>query len=90
MVTTHNSTTLKENGMTEEILFLVILGQEMFCIRSPDTKRSIFMPTMLLHPFFHLLTYTNPNILMDAKQQARALLLLKLFEPFVFYGLRTI
>ena len=67
MVTTHNSTALKVNGMTEGIFVLVLFGSKDFCIRSPDTIKSMFMPTMLLHPFFHLLTSTNPSILMGAK-----------------------
>ena len=49
----------------------------------------MFMPTMLLYPFFHLQEHTNLTILMDAKQKALTLLLLRLFEPFVFYAYRT-
>ena len=30
MVTTHNSTALKVNGMTEDILFVVLFGQKIF------------------------------------------------------------
>ena len=30
MVTTHNSTALKENGMTEDILFVVLFSQNIF------------------------------------------------------------
>ena len=61
-----------------------------FCIWSSDKKRSMFMPTIFLHPFFYVQEHINPSTLMDAKQWVRALLLLRLFEPFVFYGLRTI
>ena len=43
------------------------------------------MLTIFLFFVLHLLPYTNPNILMDAKQWVRALLLLRLFEPFLFY-----
>ena len=41
MVTTHNSTTLKVNDMTEGILFVVLFPPKKFCIQSSDTKRSI-------------------------------------------------
>ena len=41
MVTTHNSTTLKVNDMTEDILFVVLFPPKKFCIQSSDTKRSI-------------------------------------------------
>ena len=44
------------------------------------------MSTIFCFLFSLLLTYTNPSTLMDAKQWARALLLFRLFEPFVFYS----
>ena len=50
----------------------------------------MFMPTIFLYPFFYVQEHINPSTLMDAKQWVRALLLLRLFEPFVFHGLRTI
>ena len=42
------------------------------------------MPIFFVFLFSHLLTYTNPTILTDAKQWVRVLLLLRFFEPFVF------
>ena len=48
-----------------------------------------FMPTIFLSLAFHLQEHTNPTILMDAKQWALTLLLLRLFEPHVFDSLRT-
>ena len=39
------------------------------------------MATVFLFLVFRLLTYTNPSTLMDAKQWALILLLLRLFEP---------
>ena len=45
---------------------------------------------MILSPAFHLQEHTNLIILMDAKQLVRALFLLRLFEPFVFYSHCTI
>ena len=51
-------------------------------------KKPMFMPIVFLSLFFHLLTYTNPNILIDAKQLVLTLFLLRLFEPYVFYNHR--
>ena len=48
------------------------------------------MPTIFLSLFSRLLKYTNPSTLMGAKQWVRALLLLRLFEPSVFYNHNTI
>ena len=47
-------------------------------------KKPMFMPIIFLSNFFHFLTYTNPTILMDAKQLALTLLLLRLSDPFFF------
>ena len=55
-----------------------------------QTEKPIFMPTIFLSLFSRLLKYTNPSTLMGAKQWVRALLLLRLFEPSVFYNHRTI
>ena len=54
-------------------LFLFLFGQKFFHIRSQDIKKPMFTPTTFLFLFFHLLTYTNPNILTDAKQQVLTL-----------------
>ena len=48
-----------------------------------------FMPKIFLSLAFHLQKHTNPTILMDAKQRALTLLLLKLLEPYVFDSLPT-
>ena len=51
--------------------------QNIFCI-------PMFMPTIFLSPFFGLLTYTNLNILMGAKQLALTLFLFVGFALCVF------
>ena len=73
MVTTHNSTALKVNGMTEDILFLVLLGQKTFCIQSQDTKSPMFTPTISLFLFPHPQEHTNSTTLMGTKQWVGAL-----------------
>ena len=72
MVTTHDSTALKTNGMTEDILFLVLLGQKMFA-SGHQTKSPMFTATVFLFLFYHPQEHTNPSILMGAKQWAGAL-----------------
>ena len=58
----------------EDIFILFLFGQKSFCIQSSDTKKPMFMPTIFLSFFFfHLLTYTNPNFLMGARQWALTL-----------------
>ena len=47
------------------------------------------MTRIFLFLFFRLLTYINPTIFMDAKQQVLTLLLLRLFKPCVIYSSRT-
>ena len=42
MVTKHNSTALKVNGMTEDIFICSSFWSKSFCIRSPDTKKKFF------------------------------------------------
>ena len=86
MITMHNSTALKVNGMTEDILFVVLFGQRVFACGYQTQKRPIFIPTIFLFLFSCLLTCTSPVTLMDAEQWVRALLLLRLFEPSVFYN----
>ena len=78
-----------ETFNTEGIFNFSPFGSTIFCIRSPDTKRSMFIPTTFLSLFSLLLTFTNPNILIYAKQWVRALLLLRLSEPSVFYNHHT-
>ena len=43
MVTTHSSTALKVNGMTEDILFVFPFRPKKFCIWSSDKKAYILM-----------------------------------------------
>ena len=58
-----------------------------FCIRLIRYKEGLyFMTTFFLYPFFHVLTYTNANILMDGRQWVKVLFLLRLFVPCVFGG----
>ena len=52
----------------EGIFILVLFSQKIFYIQSPDIKKPIFMPIIFLSVIFDLLTYTNPSILMGAKQ----------------------
>ena len=52
-------------------------------------KGPIFNPTIFLFFFSHPQEHTNPSTFMGAKQWVRALLLLRLFGPSVFDGLRT-
>ena len=66
IVTTHNSTALKINGMTEEILFAVLFGQEIFVSGHQTQKSHVYAHNF--SAFFCLLTCTNPTTLMDAKQ----------------------
>ena len=54
MVTAQISTTLKVNGMTEDILFAILFGQKIFCVWTTDTKKPIFMPTTFLPVFYCL------------------------------------
>ena len=56
--------------------------------KRPSDAFTIFSQFFCLF-FSRLLTYTNRNILMDAKQWVGALILLRLFEPFVFDNPRT-
>ena len=72
MVTTHNSTALKEHGITEDILFLVSWGSKHF-VSSHWTQKGPDYPTIFLFLCFLLLTYTNPSTLMDVKQLVRVL-----------------
>ena len=60
MVATRNSTALKENDMTENILFLVLLGQK---IQPRDTKEAYiylynfsvcFFSSSVIYQFHHL------------------------------------
>ena len=53
-------------------LFLFLLGQKSFASSHQTQKRPIFIPTSFCFLFSLLLTCTNPNILMDAKQWVRA------------------
>ena len=47
------------------------------------------MHMVFLSLAFRLLTYTNPNILIDAKQWVKALPLFLIFESFVFHNSRA-
>ena len=59
---------IKDKGHDRRHLyFSSFFGSKSFFILTQDTKRSMFMPTIFLFLFFHLLTYINSNILMDAK-----------------------
>ena len=40
-------------------LFTFLWGSKKFCIRSPDTKKSMPMPTIFLFLFSHLLSYQS-------------------------------
>ena len=59
------------------------------CIRSTDTKKPIFVSTIFLSLFSHLLACTNPTSLMGAKQYALILFLFVFSVPYVFDNLRT-
>ena len=52
MITTHNSTALKVNGMTEDILFVVLFAQRVFASGYQTQKGPIFIPTIFLFFFF--------------------------------------
>ena len=54
MVTTHDSTALKTNGMTEDILFLVLLGQKMFA-SGHQTQKVPCLPPQFFCFFFIIL-----------------------------------
>ena len=47
MITTHNSTASKVNGITEDILFVVFFGQSFFVCWWPDTV----MPIIIIMPY---------------------------------------
>ena len=83
MVTTHNSTALKENGITEDILYLVPWESKNF-VSGHQTQKGPVYPHNFSVSFFHLLACTNPSTLMDSKQWVRALPLFLLFEPCGF------
>ena len=53
-------------------------------LNSSDLKAHAYVHNFSVSFFFHLLTYTTPNILMDARQWVRALLLFLLFGFYVF------
>ena len=55
-----------------------------FCIRSPETKRAMFISTIFLSLLSLSLPCTNLSILRDARQQVEVLLLFLLFEPCIF------
>ena len=48
------------------------------------------MLKIFLSLVFHRYEHTNPSTLMDAKQWVKVLLLLRFFEPSIFYNHRTI
>ena len=60
---------------------LILLGQKSFCIRSPDTKRYMLIPTIFLSLFSHLHKHTNPTTLMDANQKVGVLFYLCFMSP---------
>ena len=71
--------------MTEDIFNLYfILDQKIFVPGHQIQKDPYLMPTIFLSLFFHLLTHTNPAILMDATQLTLTLILLRLFVPCIF------
>ena len=71
-------------------LFVVLFGQNIFLyLVSKYKKAPIFIPIVFLSLFFHLLTCTNPNTLMDAKQWVKVLFLFLLSRPYIFGNLRT-
>ena len=61
MVTTHNSTILKENGITEDVLFLVLVGSKKLCIRSLDTKSPCLYLQFLYPVTRHKEAYVYPH-----------------------------
>ena len=61
MVTTHNSTILKENGIKEDVLFLVLVGSKKLCIRSLDTKSSCLYLQFLYPVTRHKKAYVYPH-----------------------------
>ena len=65
------------------------LLQKIFCIWSSNAKKPILTSIIFLSLFFHLMTYTNPNTLTDAKQWTLTLLLFLLFRPFGPHNHRT-
>ena len=48
---------------------------EEFFVSGDKIQKPMLMPTIFLSLYFHLPKYTNPNILMSAKQQALTLFL---------------
>ena len=77
--------------MTEDIfIYSSYWVKKKFVSGHQIQKKSMFMPTIFLSLFFHLLSYTNPNILMNAKELALALLLLRLSGSCILYGYRAI
>ena len=89
MVTTHNFTALRTNGMTKDILIFNSFRPKNFLYLVIRHKKGLYLSPQFFWFFFRLLTYINPNILMGAKQWRRALLLLRPFEPFSFYTRHT-
>ena len=72
IVTTHNSIALNENGITEDI-FYIFWWSKNFVSRQQTQNRPIFLSTIFVFLFSRLLSYTNPTILMGAKQKVLTL-----------------
>ena len=71
-------------------LFVVLFRSKNFFASFHQTqKRPIFMPIVFLPLVFRLLTYTNLNILMNAKQCVRALPLFLIFGLSIFHSFYT-
>ena len=68
-LSTDTSIPLRLNFSTRKIsLFVVLFRSKKFLYLVIRYKKGLCLCTKCFYPFFHLLTYTNPNILMDAKQ----------------------
>ena len=59
--------------------------KKVFVSGHQTSKRSIFISTIFLYPFFHHQEHTNPTILMDAKQWVKILLLFFIFLGHAFF-----
>ena len=78
-------------------LFIEVFSRNLFLTKSEhllfintfQSQHIKWSKIIFLSPFSRLQGRTNPTSVMGAKQWVKALLLLKLFEPFVFDNTRT-
>ena len=91
----HMSCVLKWSGIViiQLVMFIYTFSwsfHEAVIFVSDNIKTTICYFQNFSVSFFHPQEHTNPTILMGAKQLVKVLLLLRPFEPYIFYNHRTI